>query len=328
MSTADLLSQQEIEALLNSVDDDDFAAGGDDFQDQGGGVESYDFSSREKVIRRHIRTLEMINDRFSNSFRTSLFKLLHRSPEIFISGIQIQKFSDYMDRLRAPTNLNIIRISPLRGRALIVMDPVFVFTVVDNFFGGNGQFDNNAEGRDFTRTEMRVIHIILDLIFKDLKDAWEPVMEINFEHMSSEINPNYANIVAVDDIVMVSTVNIALENGGGDFNIIMPYAMIEPVRALLDTFGDDSEDSDAQWRMVLRNEVMEAKLNLSGLLVEKTISISEVLSLKKGDVIPIEMPKTVSLKAEGIPVFTGKACTSEGNYAVQIINRAIRTESA
>jgi flagellar motor switch protein FliM len=325
MSTADLLSQEEIEALLNSVDDD-FETVSDEFQDQGD-AQSYDFSSRERVIRRHIRTLEMINDRFSNSLRISLFKLLHRSPEIFISGIQIQKFSDYMDRLRSPTNLNIIRISPLRGRALIVMDAVFVFTVVDNFFGGNGQFDHNSEGREFTRTEMRVIRIILDMIFKDLKEAWEPVMEINFEYMNSEINPNYAAIVDVDDIVMISTVNIALEGGGGDINIVMPYAMIEPIRALLDTFGDDSEESDMQWRAALRNEVMEAKLNLNSLLVEKKLSISEVLHLRKGDVIPIDMPKTVSLKVEGVPVFTGKACTSEGYYAVQILDKIIRAES-
>jgi flagellar motor switch protein FliM len=332
MSAADLLSQEEIEALLNSVDDGDFETAEsetvtDTFHNQNN-VKNYDFSSQERVIlRRHIRTLEMINDRFSNSFRVSLFKLLHRSPEIYVSGIQIQKFSDYMDRLRAPTNLNIVRISPLRGRALIVMDPLFVFTVVDNFFGGNGQFDNSPQGREFTRTEMRVIRKILDMIFKGLENAWEPVMEISFEYLSSEINPNYAAIIGVDDYVMISTVNIVLEGGGGDINILMPYAMIEPIRALLDSFDDDNAESDVQWRTALRNEVMEAKLNLNSFLVEKSLSISDVLRLKKGDVIPFDMPKTLSLKAEGVSVFTGRPCTSEGYYAVQIIDKIIRTES-
>jgi flagellar motor switch protein FliM len=331
MSTSDLLSQEEIEALLNSVDDGDFESETESvieefhYQDS---VKAYDFSSQERVVqRRHIRTLEMINDRFSNSFRTSLFKLLHRSPEIFVSGIQFQKFSDFMDRLRTPTNLNILRISPLRGRALIVMDPYFVFTVVDNFFGGNGQYDHNSQGREFTRTEMRVIRKILDMVFKDLKDAWEPVLAINFEYLGSEINPNYAAIIGVDDYVMITTVNIALEGGGGDINILIPYAMIEPIKGLLDSIGDDRAESDMQWRTALRNEVMEAKLNVNSLLVEKNLSINDILRLKKGDIIPIDMPKTLSLKAEGVPVFTCKPCTSEGYYAVQIIDKIVRAES-
>jgi flagellar motor switch protein FliM len=331
MSAADLLSQEEIEALLNSVDDGDVESPAetvdDTFQEQDG-VKNYDFSNQERVIqRRHIRTLEMINDRFSNSFRASLFKLLHRSPEIYVSGIQIQKFSDYMDRLRAPTNLNIVRISPLRGRALIVMDPFFVFTVVDNFFGGNGQFETNPEGREFTKTEMRVIRKILDMIFKGLENAWEPVMEIRFEYLSSETNPNYAAIIGVEDYVMISTVNIVLEGGGGDINIVMPYAMIEPIKGLLDSFNDDNTESDVQWRTALRNEVVEAKLNLNTFLVEKSLSISEVLRLKKGDIIPFDMPKTLSLKAEGVSVFSGKPCTSEGYYAVQIIDKIPKSES-
>lgn len=326
-----MLSQEEIEALLNSVDDGDFEPETEtvteEFQYQDS-VKTYDFSSQERVVqRRHIRTLEMINDRFSNSFRTSLFKLLHRSPEIFVSGIQFQKFSDFMDRLRSPTNLNIIRISPLRGRALIVMDPYFVFTVVDNFFGGNGQYDHNSQGREFTRTEMRVIRKILDMVFKDLKEAWEPVLGINFEYLGSEINPNYAAIIGVDEYVMITTVNIALEGGGGDINILMPYAMIEPIKGLLDSIGDDRAESDVQWRAALRNEVMEAKLTVNSLLAEKNLSINDILRLKKGDIIPIDMPKTLSLKAEGVPVFMCKPCTSEGYYAVQIVDKIVRAES-
>jgi flagellar motor switch protein FliM len=323
---SDLLLQEEIDALLKGVDDGDFEIEIDEFQDKGS-AKNYDFSSQERIVRRRIPTLEMINERFSKYLRTSLFKFLHRSPEIFISGIRIQKFSEYIRGLRVPTNLNIIRFSPLRGRALIVIEPNLIFTAVDNFFGGGGQFYNNtAEAREFTLTEMRVIQILIDMIFNDLKEAWEPVMELNFEYMSSEINPHFANIVGAEDIVVISTVNIALEGGGGDINIVMPYSMIEPIRALLDAIGDDSDETDIQWKVALRHEVLGAEVSMNGLLVEKNISIREVLHLKKGDVIPVDMPKTVMLKVEGVPVFTGKACASEGYYAVQIIDK-VRTES-
>jgi flagellar motor switch protein FliM len=322
---SDLLLQEEIDALLKGVDDGEFETEIDKFQDKGG-TKNYDFRSQERIVRRRIPTLEMINERFSKYLRTSLFKFLHRSPEIFISGIQIKKFSEYICGLSVPTNLNIIRFSPLRGRALIVIEPSLIFTTVDNFFGGGGKLSNTVEAREFTLTEMRVIQILIDMLFNDLKQAWEPVMELNFEYMSSEINPHFANIVGAEDIVVISTVNIALEGGGGDINIVMPYSMIEPIRALLDAIGDDSAETDIQWRLALRNEILGAEVSVNSPMVEKTLSIREVLNLKKGDVIPVDMPKTVLLKVQGIPVFTGKACTSEGYYAVQIIDK-VRTES-
>ncbi|MGR8952978.1 MAG: flagellar motor switch protein FliM [Gammaproteobacteria bacterium] len=333
MNLADFLSQKEIEALLISDDEGGLEADADadsridQFQEQDG-IKTYDFSSQDRVVlRRHLQTLEMINDRFSDAFRVSLFKLLRRSPEIFVSGIQFQKFSEFMNRLHTPTNLNIVRIPPLRGRALIVMDSSFVFTVVDNYFGGNGQYKPTFQAREFKRSEMRLIRKILDMAFKDLKEAWKPVMEIDFDHLGSEINPNYAAIVGADDHVLISTVKVALEGGGGEINLLMPYAMIEPIKGSLDSFGDGTAETDAAWNAALRDEVVEAQLNLKSVLVEKSLSIRDLLRLKKGDVIPIEMPRTLSLKAEGIPVFTGKPCTSEGHYAVQISAKFEKTKS-
>lgn len=323
---SDLLSQDEINALLQGVDEGVVETEVDAFQEKSG-AKNYDFSSQERIVRRRIPTLEMINERFSKTLRTALFKFLHRSPEVFMSGIQIRKFSEYVDGLHVPANLNIIRFSPLRGRALIEFEPSLIFTVVDNFFGGGGQFYSHAgEMREFTLTEMRIVQILLDIMFKNLKEAWKPVMELNFEYMTSEINPSFASIVGPDDIVVISKVNISLESGGGDINIVMPYAMIEPIRALLDTINDDIDESDVKWKHALRNEILGAKMKLNALLVEKQITIGDVLNFKKGDVIPIEMPRGVTVKAEGIPIFSGKACVSEGFYAVQIAGK-IKTGS-
>jgi flagellar motor switch protein FliM len=320
---SDLLSQEEINALLQGVDDGDIETEADEDEEYHGDAKSYDFGSQERIVRRRIPTLEMINERFSKSLRSSLFKFLHRSPEIFMSGIQIKKFSEYIDGLHVPANLNIIRFSPLRGRAIIEMEPSLIFTMVDNFFGGGGQFyAGGGEAREFTLTEMRIVNMLLDMMFKNLKEAWKPVMELNFEYVGSEINPSFASIVGPEDIVIISSVNIALESGGGDIKIVMPYSMIEPLRALLDTIGDDSEETDSKWKNALREEVLRASMPVYGLLVEKKLTVGDVLRFKKGDVIPIDMPKTMALKAEGIPLYKGKACVSEGYYAIQVINKA------
>jgi len=327
MSTADWLSQEEIEGLLESVEDGGFASVSQEFllQDE---IKPYDFSSQERGVRRgQIRTLEMIHGRFAGALRTSLFQWLGRAPDVVVSGIQLQKYADYMDRQRSPVSLNSVRMAPLRGRALIVMGPQLVFTVVDHVFGGNGQFDPQAQGREFSRTEMRVIRKILDRVFTGLKDAWEPVLSVDFDYLESETHPNYTAVAGRDDYVMTATLNITLEGNGGDLTLLLPYVMIEAISGLLEASGDDGEEVDPQWRMALRDQVTEASITVSSVLAEKSLSVGDLLRLKIGDIIPIEMPKIVSLQAEGIPVFTGRPCTSEGHCAVQVIEKSIRTEA-
>mgnify|MGYP001363814031 CR=1 FL=1 len=321
MSTADLLSQDEIDALLHGVDDGEIETVPDDDLGSKRGARLYDFNSQERIVRGRMPTLEMVNERFARYFRIALFNFLRRAAEISVSGIQVQKFSEFIQGLFVPTNLNVIRISPLRGRALIVMEPRLVFTAVDNFFGGGGQFYNKVEGREFTPTEMRIIRLILEMIFKDFTEAWKPVMDLNFEYINSEVNPQFANIVSPSEIVVISTIHVELEGGGGDINIAMPYSMIEPIRELLDAVTSDRGEVDGRWQEALRMEIMRSEVTLSSKLVEKEMFISDVIELKKGDVIPIDMPETVLLEIEQVPVFRGKLGLSDGNYAIEILEK-------
>jgi len=326
MATADLLSQDEIDALLHGVDDGDVETDSD--EDTGVESKTFDFNNQERIVRGRMPTLEMVNERFTRYFRISLFNFLRRSAEISISGIKIQKFSEYIQGLFVPTNLNIIRIKPLRGRALIVIEPRLVFTAVDNYFGGGGEFYNKIEGREFTPTEMRIIKVLVDMVFKDLEEAWRPVIELQMEYMSSEVNPAFANIVSPVEIVVVSTVHIELEGGGGDISIAMPYSMIEPIRDLLDAgISSDQGDSDNnRWQGALRAEVMRSEIEMKSILVEKEIKLGDVLNFKAGDVIPITLPEEVLLRAEMVPVFTGKVGLSSGNYAIKIDEKIIRNK--
>ncbi len=320
MAAADLLSQDEIDALLHGVDDGEVETEVEEVL--AGEIRVYDFTDQERIVRGRMPTLEMVNERFARYFRVSLFNFLRRSAEISVSGIQVQKFSEYIQGLFVPTNLNIVRFSPLRGRALIVMEPRLVFTAVDNYFGGGGQFYNKVEGREFTPTEMRVIRLIIDMIFKDMMEAWKPVMEMNFEYMNSEVNPQFANIVSPSEIVVVSTIHVELEGGGGDINIAMPYSMIEPIRDLLDAgISSDRGDVDDRWQSSLQNEILRTEVVLNSLLLEKKVKVSDVMAFKTGDVIPVQMPNEVVLSAEGIPICRGKIGLSDGNYAIKIIDK-------
>jgi flagellar motor switch protein FliM len=323
MSKADLLSQDEIDALLNGVDGGDIETETDFVDDTA--VKPFNFNNQERIARGRMPTLEMINERFVRYFRVSMFNFLRRTAEVSNSGIQIQKFSEYVQSLLIPTNLNIVRFLPLRGRGLIVMEPQLVFTAVDNFFGGSGLYYNKVEGREFTPTELRIISLMVEMAFKDLGEAWRPVIALEFEYLGSEVNPQFANIVSPSEVVVISSFHVELEGGGGDINVVMPYSMIDPIRDLLDAVGSDRGDEvDGPWRAALKNEVMRSKVVLNSTWVEKVMSLNDIIQMKKGDVIPIDMEEAVVVKAEGVPIFFGKIGVSDGNYAVQVIEKITR----
>lgn len=325
MSVNDLLSQDEIDALLHGVGSGDVESETDDPAEEGV-AQSYDFNSQDRIVRGRLPTLEMINERFARLIRISLFSMLRRSPEIAVGGVQMLKFAEYVHSLFVPTSLNLVRMNPLRGTALFIFDPKLVFIIVDNFFGGDGRFHAKIEGREFTPTELRVVQMILHLCFKDLKEAWAPVMELSFDYLNSEVNPQFANIVSPTEVVVVTTFHIELEGGGGDLHITMPYAMIEPIRELLDAgVQSDRADMDDRWLYALREEMKEAEIELSATLVETQLSLRELRDIRPGDVIPIELPDSILLRMEDIPMFKGRFGSSQGNNAIKIIEPIKRT---
>ena len=131
MSVNDLLSQDEIDALLHGVGSGDVDTDGED-ELESGAARNYDFTSQDRIVRGRLPTLEMINERFARLFRIGLFNVLRRSPEIAVGGVQMMKFSEYIHSLFVPTSLNLVKIHPLRGTGLFIFDPKLVFVAVDN----------------------------------------------------------------------------------------------------------------------------------------------------------------------------------------------------
>lgn len=323
----DILSQDEIDALLTGVDSGDVETEAEDELEEGE-ARTYDFSSQDRIVRGRMPTLEMINERFARNFRITLFNFLRRSPTISVEGVQMTKFGEYIHSLFMPSNLNLVKVKPLRGTALFVLNPKLVYSIVDSFFGGDGRFHTKIEGRDFTNTEMQVIHNVLEKIFIDLKEAWAPIMDIDFEQNGSEVNPHFANIVTPSEVVVVSTIHVELDNGGGDLHLTMPYSMLEPLREQLDAgVQSDTTEHDQRWINSLREEIKTAPIEISSTLTEASISLRELNKLEVGDVIPIEIPDVVTAEVEGIPVFRGQYGLSRGSRAIKVVEM-IRHDAA
>ena len=157
----DLLSQDEIDALLHGVDDVEEEEVDDSGEGRGRSAMEYDFSSQDRIVRGRMPTLEMVNERFARHMRISLFNMMRRTAEVSINGVQMIKFGEYVHTLFVPTSLNMVRFRPLKGTGLITMEARLVFILVDNFFGGDGRYHAKIEGREFTPTERRIIQMLL-----------------------------------------------------------------------------------------------------------------------------------------------------------------------
>jgi flagellar motor switch protein FliM len=314
----DLLSQEEIDALLHGVDDGEVAI---EPQMEEGDVRSCDLTSQDRIVRGRMPTLEMINERFARYTRVSLFNLMRRSADVAVSGIQIQRFGEYVHTLYVPTSLNMVKLRPLRGTGLIILDAKLVFKLVDNFFGGDGRHAK-IEGREFTPTELRVVQMVLQQAFIDLKEAWKTIMPIEFEYVGSEVNPSMANIVSPSEVVVVSSFHIELGGGGGDMHITLPYSMIEPIRETLDAgMQSDVDALDDRWEHALRDDVVGATVEVNTTVAEKVISLRDIIDLEAGDVIPIDVPEKLVLRANGVPILYARLGQSRGNLALQILDK-------
>ena len=317
MAVQDLLSQDEIDALLHGVDDGlvqtDTAA-------EPGSVKSYDLTSQDRIVRGRMPTLEMINERFARYTRISMFNMLRRSADVAVGGVQVMKFGEYVHSLYVPTSLNLVKIKPLRGTALFILDAKLVFKLVDNFFGGDGRHAK-IEGREFTPTELRVVRMVLEQAFIDLKEAWQAIMEVNFEYINSEVNPAMANIVGPSEAIVVSTFHIELDGGGGDLHVTMPYSMIEPVREMLDAgFQSDLDDQDERWVNALRQDVLDVDVPIGATVARRQLRLRDILHMQPGDVIPVDLPDQVVMRANGVPAFSVKLGAHKGKLAFQVLD--------
>lgn len=326
MSVKDLLSQDEIDALLHGVDDGDVETADETEDYEDGEIRPYDLASHERIVRGRMPTLEMINERFARHTRTSLFNLLRRTADVTVGGVQVMKYGDYIHTLYVPTSMSLVKVPPLRGTALFIMDAKLVFKLVDNFFGGDGRHAK-IEGRDFTPTETRLVHKTLDFFFMDLQEAWKPVMGLRFERVGHEMNPAMANAVSPSEVVVVSTFQVDLEGGTGEFHITMPYSMLEPIRDLLVSGFQPAEDEkDDRWVQALRRDILLAPMDVSLTVAERELTLRDVMEFQAGDIIPIEIPENLVLKANSVPVFECKMGTSRGNLAVKVVKQVVPYE--
>ncbi|MCK0509102.1 flagellar motor switch protein FliM [Aromatoleum anaerobium] len=315
--SSDFLSQDEVDALLKGV-----AGEPEELEEDAvepGGVRPYNLATQERIVRGRMPTMELIHERFARYLRIGLFNYMHRNAEVSVGPVKVQKYGEFVRNLVVPTNLNLVLAKPLRGTGLVVFDPNLVFLVVDNMFGGDGRFHSRVEGRDFTPTEQRIIQGMLGVVFAEYSRAWAPVFKLEMEYVRSEMNSQFANIATPSEIVISASFSLEFGGSQADMHVCFPYSMVEPIRDLLySTMQSDHLTQDNRWIKLLTRQLQAADVELVCNLGSARISLRDIVNMRVGDVIPIDIPEHVHGEVDGTPILELGYGRQGAKYAVKV----------
>ncbi len=316
MSEEEILTQDEKDTLLKGASGD--AAGGDSLSGDGE-IRPYDFKHPAHKLKAHLPLLEVANHRFAEAFSTELSDLLHQTIKVELSSFSMLKYEEYSHSLETGASINRVKLSPLPGTSLMCLDPALIFTMVDRFFGGAGNMPETPHARPFTDTEQRLIDYTIDAAFKCLSEAWSAIFNINPEFVRAEIGQQVTSPANPAEVLVTSKFKVNFAKGEGEFHIAIPYSSIEPVKPLLRAMIDKPDENDVEWTQRFGEMVLDATLELRGVISETPISLKRLLEFREGEFIPLGQNQQATFYVENVPLFKAVVGASNGMISAKII---------
>lgn len=313
-----ILSQDEVDALLGAVRDGSVSVEGG--AGAGANLEIYDFTKQRKLVRARMPGLKIVNDRFQRSYRQTLSSLVRKVVVVEVLQTEMMRYSEWIATLPIPSCLNICRLAPLIGQTILSMEIPFVYTLIDNIFGGGKMGIRNKEG-DFTTIELKMIQKLTHYFTSDMERAWSGLYELNFEFVRTDTNPEYVSIVAPSDVVVVTDFGVSFEETSSRMQMVIPLFALDPIKQLLSdhTFVEQSQPNP-NWKIWLTSTLQGSRANVSVDLGKTEITMREVLGLKKGDTVQLQqyVNQPLPMQVEGVPKFMVRMGSSCGQKAVQV----------
>jgi flagellar motor switch protein FliM len=287
-----ILSQDEVDALLQGLGTETSAPEADAAEDRSG-VRACDLAHRERIVQRRMPALDVVHERFARNIRVGLFDLIRRSPEVSIGATKVQKYSAFLREVVVPASFNLVAVKPLRGNGLIVCDPALVFAVIDVLFG--------------------------DCIAAEYRKAWSSLYPIELQYQRSEMHPQFVPIAGPDETVVATAFTLEIGETAGTVHLCIPYSTFEPIRDLLARAAHgEAAEPDRRWLDLLGHQVQAAEVPLVAELAHAQTTIEQLLALKPGDFVELDLDPVIRAKVDGVPVFDCHYGTSNGKYAIKI----------
>lgn len=284
-----ILSQDEVDALLKGISGGEIDEPETPEEAESLGYQVYDFSRQERIVQTKMPAMEAISDAFLRAVRTSLANTLRRIIDISPAPLELDRFGAFVRTLPVPSSLQIFKMDPFRGHALLVLEPKLVFTLVENFLGGTGARNVRIEGRDFTAIEQRLIRRVVNLLLNDLEKAWYSLQPIKANYIRSEINPQFAKICQPEDVVIINRYEVDMDRAVGSITVCIPINNLESVKSkLLTSFQREQSDEDLSIKRILTENIKNIPVDFMVELGETSINAGEIIDLAVGDIIQLE----------------------------------------
>jgi flagellar motor switch protein FliM len=283
--------------------------------------EAFDLVARDRIVRGRMPVLDRLNERWVTDFQRRLGELIRYDVEVALQQVTLAPYGDWLATLPVPTSLNVCTCKPWLRNALVAVEGKLLFALVDKYYGGDGKSGAIAQRETLTPTESRINKIVVDVLTEHFRRAFAPVATLEFAHAQTETNAHYVNMATPSETMVVTRVEVSLADGvGGAVTLVLPLTSFEPVRdKLAEGLKTVSPESRQRWNKSLRSQLENAQLDLTSVFLETEISMRELLQMKPGDVLPIEMPKTATLRAGARPLLRGKFGRSRGYNAVSVL---------
>jgi flagellar motor switch protein FliM len=330
---AQVLSQDEVDALLNAIGDDSPPTeeaspnvNYGEFSDADNNIQPYDLTNQDRVIRGRMPILEIIYERFIRQFRVSISNSLRKIATISMISTDLLKFGEFVNTLPIPSCMCIMRFNELRGPALIVFESKLAYAIIDSYFGGTDRPFTKIEGKEFTSIELSFMRRVMDMAISDLEEAWAPVHRIDAQYVRTEINPQFVGVVPPSDVIITTTFEVEFESAAGTIMVVIPYATIEPIKQKLSSsYQTDNDVVDTLWTRSMHEHVQLAEAEAIVKLGETEMTIGDLVGLQVGDIIPLsqEVSGELDLEIEDSKKMKCLIGVYKGNRAVQITRRIV-----
>lgn len=332
---ADVLDQDEIDALLNAVADGEIggdnadAAGalGEDSGKDTREIHTYDFKRPERVSKDHMLAFEGLHERFSRNFGAGLSAYLRTIIEVKVRSTEQLTYAEFTYSLPVPTCFFLLSCEPLEGEICLELSPLIVYPIIDRMLGG-GNADLYVPQRPLTQIEQRLTNRIIERALISLEEAWSNISNVKFKVIQQESNPQLVQIVAPNEPVVVIGFEIKMGDRCGSMSLCIPFNVVEPIMqdvASQDWFSQKKRVSDAEDRRPsLMENLAEAKVKARTYIAQTQIRLSELLRLQVGDVITTKKQANseLTMHIEGKSKFAGKAGQFRGHRAFKVTRQA------
>ncbi len=320
---ADVLSQQEIDSLLESLssgDTDDLLEEEDQEQE---GVRSYDFRRPDKLSKEQLRTLRIIHENYGRLLTTTLSTQLRTMVEIDIASIEQLSYDEFIRSLPQPTIMAVCNLSPLDGQFIMEVNPSIGYPIIDRLFGGVG---SGKVERTLTDIERVVFRRVFNWLLGAIPESWENVVDLRGSLEDIESNPYFTQIVPGNDTVILITFETKIAQATGLLNICFPFIMLEPIVSKLSAqFWYASSDQEQSKENIesLKRKLEKASFPISVELGHARLTLQDLMRLKKGDVIELDqkLDQELQVRVGRHVKFLGHAGQYKGRMALKVSRR-------